>query len=28
VGEVEFFTANVTFKYTRYTVCDLGLQPL
>jgi hypothetical protein len=28
VGEIDFFTANVTFKYTRYTVCDLSMQPL
>ena len=28
VGEIDFFTANVTFKYTRYTVYDLSMQPL
>ena len=28
VGDIDFFTANVTFKYTRYTVCDLSMQPL
>ena len=28
VSEVEFFTATVTFKYHRYTVNDLSMQPL
>ena len=28
VGDVEFFTATINFKYTRYKVCDLSMQPL
>ena len=28
VSDVDFFTATVTFKYQKYTVCDLSLRPL
>jgi len=28
VNDIEFFTANVTFKYTKYSILDLSFNPL